>query len=148
MTTSAILRLTHLIAIIPDRLDAVDEALFRFKPSPHKWSKQEILGHLIDSATNNHQRFIRVQYEDVPLISYDQNKWNDLSKYNTMSREHLIHFWTLYNQHLVELIRRIPEENLQRECNTGSGNTVTLQWLIDDYVRHLEHHLRQLVEYV
>jgi hypothetical protein len=148
MITPAVQRLAHLITIIPPKLQLMDETLFRFKPSQDKWSKQEILGHLIDSATNNHHRFVRVQYEDVPRITYDQNKWNELSKYNTIDTKHLIRFWTLYNQHLVELIKRIPDENLLRECNTGGDKTVTLQWLIDDYVRHLEHHLRQLAEYV
>lgn len=147
MTSAAEHRLRYLTTIIPAKLVAIDEAVFSFKPAPGKWSKKEILGHLIDSATNNHQRFIRAQYEDVPHISYDQNKWNELSKYNAMDSHHLIEFWTLYNNHLVELINRIPKENLARECNTGGSKPVTLLWLIDDYVRHLEHHLKQLVDY-
>src|SRR6478609_7364599 len=76
---------------------------FSFKPAPEKWSKKEILGHLIDSATNNHQRFIRIQFEDNPVIGYDQNKWVEYSRYQQMSTTELIRFWQTYNQHLAAL---------------------------------------------
>lgn len=147
MTTESINRLDTLIKMIPGLLEDMDEVEFSFKPLPEKWSKKEILGHLIDSATNNHHRFIRGQFEDIPTISYDQNQWNKLNYYNDLSPKHIIGFWTLYNQHLLEVIKRIPNENLQRKCRVTDGNTYTLQFLIDDYVAHLEHHLHQLVSY-
>lgn len=147
MTTESINRLDTLIKMIPGLLEDMDEVEFSFKPSPEKWSKKEILGHLIDSATNNHHRFIRGQYEDAPTVSYDQNQWNKLNYYNDLSPKHIIGFWTLYNQHLLEVIKRIPNENLQKKCRVTDGNTYTLQFLIDDYVAHLEHHLHQLVSY-
>lgn len=147
MIKASIHRLDYLCNTIPALLKAIKEKDLSYKPSPEKWSKKEILGHLIDSATNNHQRFVRVQFENTPSISYDQNNWNRHSHYNELSGEHLIAFWAIYNRHLLELIMRIPAENLQKESYTGGDKKVTLQWLIDDYVRHLEHHLRQIVEY-
>lgn len=70
--------------IIPPLLTAIGEPAFSTKPAPEKWSKKEIIGHLIDSATNNHQRFVRAQFEPTPQIYYDQNKWNEYSYYDRM----------------------------------------------------------------
>lgn len=137
-------RLQYLINTIPDKLRNIPETDFSYKLAPEKWSKKEIIGHLIDSATNNHHRFVRVQFEDVPHITYDQNKWNAASRYQDMKSNHVIDFWAHYNQHLIKVVQRIPEADLQRECNTGGVENVTLQWLIEDYVNHMEHHLKQI----
>jgi hypothetical protein len=147
MTERTLNRLETLISTIPDLLTNIDELTFSIKPSPNKWSKKEILGHLIDSATNNHQRFIRGQFEDVPTIGYDQNQWNKLNHYIEINSKHIIEFWTMYNQHLLEIVKRIPNENLQKECRSTDGKTYTIEFLIADYVEHLEHHLRQIVSY-
>ncbi len=147
MIDEAIGRLAFLCTRIPPLLMEIDEPAFSLKLSPVKWSKKEIVGHLIDSATNNHQRFVRGQFEDNPAISYDQNKWNECSYYQQMTKGNLIDFWTNYNEHLLELIRLIPKENLQRTCTMKDGSLATLEFLIKDYVDHLEHHLRQMVWY-
>ena len=140
-------RLEYLCDIIPQLLSSIDEKSFTFKPSTDKWSKKEIIGHLIDSAANNHQRFIRCQFEDNPVISYDQNKWNAFSHYQQMPKEQLIDFWKHYNKHLAALIKLIPHECLQRTCKMKEGNVLTLEFLITDYVEHMEHHLKQIVSY-
>ena len=147
MLQKTINRLQYLCEIIPPLLIEIPEKDFSFKPSETKWSKKQILGHLIDSATNNHQRFVRVQFEGVPSITYNQDNWNNHSYHNQVDSKYLIKFWELYNLHLAELIKLIPEKNFVRECNVGKEQNVTLQWLVEDYVRHLEHHLRQLVNY-
>lgn len=146
MTTTAILRLEYLCAVIPPLLKEIDDEVFSAKPDPAKWSKKQIIGHLIDSATNNHQRFVRVQFEDKPSIRYDQDKWNDYTHYQQMNSLHVIVFWEAYNNHLVQIIKHIPKEALSRECQVGD-NVVTLDFLINDYVHHMEHHLRQVVSY-
>ncbi len=140
-------RLQFLCDIIPSLLEKIKEEDFSFKHNPEKWSKKEILGHLIDSATNNHQRFIRVQYEDVPTIIYHTDNWVRLTDYKNIEAKYLINLWEAYNIHLVFIIKAIPKENLKRKCKTNEPEPVTLQWLIDDYLNHLEHHLKQLVEY-
>jgi hypothetical protein len=147
MLHQTINRLQYLCDKIPDLLTTISEENFTFKVSEKKWSKKEILGHLVDSATNNHQRFVRVQFEDVPLIIYNQDKWNDHSYHNKIDSKHLIKFWELYNRHLIELIKLIPDEMLARKSKTDDDKIVTLEWLIEDYVQHLEHHLRQIVNY-
>jgi hypothetical protein len=146
MVQQSIKRLEYLCEIIPELLSEFNESDFSKRPHPDKWSKKEILGHLIDSATNNHQRFVRVQFEKIPTIVYDQNKWNEYSYHSQLSSSKLILFWKIYNEHLASLMKQIPLENLKRLCNTGKEN-VTLEFLINDYVGHLEHHLRQIIKY-
>ena len=146
MIDNAIKRLENLCEVIPQLLAAIDEQSFSLKANPGKWSKKEIIGHLIDSATNNHQRFVRGQFENRPAIRYDQNKWNEFGFYQQISGQQIISFWAAYNRQLIELIKRIPKENLQLECLVGD-KLLTLDFLINDYVEHLEHHLRQVVSY-
>ncbi len=140
-------RLEELIRIIPPLLSEIPGEEFDRKPQPNKWSKKEILGHLIDSAANNHQRFIRIQYEKEPVIFYDQDKWNSLNHHQDLDRKHLLEFWINYNRHLVQLASKISNENLERRGVGKDGQPKTLAWYIEDYVEHMEHHLRQMVEY-
>ena len=133
--------------IIPPLLLKIKEVDFAQRPSPGKWSIKETLGHLIDSATNNHHRFVRAQFEDKPLITYNADDWVAASPYQTMSSVHMISFWHLYNHHIAELIKKLPEEMLASECYSGYDTPRTLAWLFDDYVVHLEHHLGEMVEY-
>jgi hypothetical protein len=146
MVEQSIKRLEYLTDIIPSLINEMGEESFSLKISKDKWSKKEIIGHLIDSATNNHQRFVRGQFEMTPEISYNQNKWNEFSFYQQINAEQIISFWTIYNKQLLEIIKRIPIDNLKREIKIGE-NIFTLKFLIADYVDHLEHHLKQIVEY-
>lgn len=147
MTSSSLSRLEYLCSILPGILSNITDEAFSEKPAPDKWSKKEILGHLIDSATNNHHRFVRAQFEDKPLIDYHAETWVSASHYQALPCHHLISFWLLYNLHLAEIIRHMPPEMMQRECQSGDPSPHTLEWLFDDYVVHLEHHLHQLVDY-
>lgn len=139
-------RLRYICQTVPARIAGIPEEILEHKTKPEKWSKKEILGHLIDSASNNHQRFIRIQFEDNPVIYYDQDKWNQASRYNDMNTEHLLTFWALYNRHLLEIIERIPEAHLQRTGTARNSHSATLAWYIADYVAHMEHHLSQIIE--
>ncbi len=143
MIEQSVERLDQILKTVPELLAEISETEFSYKPESKKWSKKEILGHLIDSATNNHQRFVRGQFEDGPAIKYDQNKWNEFSYHQLIDSRQLISFWTIYNKQLLEIIIRIPKNNLTRQVKVGS-EFLTLEFLIVDYVQHLEHHLKQL----
>ena len=140
-------RLQELCSIIPNHMEEISEEVFTRIPSQGKWSKKQILGHLIDSAANNHQRFVRIQYEQDPIIYYDQNEWNRVQEYNKTNSEELKLLWKLYNLHLLHIIKNVPSDKLERKGALKSGNEYSLGWYINDYVEHLEHHLHQVVSY-
>lgn len=116
-------------------------------PVPGEWSKKQILGHLIDSAANNNQRFVRTLI-DTPLFipAYEQDLWVSLQGYQEHDWQLMINLWSAYNKHIAFFIGCIPEDQMTRECIVGNKPAVTLGWLIEDYVRHLKHHLQQIVE--
>lgn len=147
MTLQSIQRLQYLCDTIPQLLDKIDAPVFSLKPAPAQWSKKEIIGHLIDSAVTNHQRFVRGQFEDMPRITYDQNNCNTYNYYQQIDGKQIISFWTAYNKQILALIKLMPEAALERLCFTGGEQSVTLAFVFDDYVQHLEHHLRQVVVY-
>lgn len=147
MIEKSISRLQLLCDTIPNLLLGNNEITFSVKTKPEKWSKKEIIGHLIDSATNNHHRFVRGQFEETPTITYDQNKWNENNYYQQINSIQIISFWEAYNRQLLELIRHLPKEKLNYKINTGGENNPTIGFLIEDYVQHLEHHLKQVIEY-
>ena len=140
-------RITWLVKVITPLLEKIPENEFSHKPTPRKWSKKQIIGHLIDSAANNHHRFIRSRIEDVPTIFYNQDEWNNLSHYNEMKPENVIKLWAYYNTFIAHLVSNIPENELVKKCRSGSEKEYTLEFLISDYVDHMEHHLKQVVQY-
>jgi hypothetical protein len=117
-------------------------------PKPGGWSPKQVIGHLIDSASNNHQRFVRMQQaEHIKLAGYDQEHWVRSQAYAEADWSDLISLWAAYNRHLSYIIRRIPAETLRHECELAPGKVLTLGYLVDDYLGHLEHHLRQIGVY-
>ena len=126
------------------QLNAVSEEQFSKKPSPIKWSKKEIIGHLIDSAQNNIRRFIVAQYEDNSLIKYNQDKWVVINNYQHTDSSFLIQLWYLLNKQIIGILQNTTAETAQRTCSTGDIHT--LEWLAEDYIKHLKHHVHQVLE--
>jgi len=127
------------------RFDNLDEAKASQKSRPDKWSRKEILGHLIDSASNNHQRFVRAQYlKAVNLPNYEQMDWVNLQKYGQRTWKELLLFWKSYNLHLAHIIDHMPEECLNVSCIIGPNEPTTLGFIVVDYLGHMQHHLRQI----
>ncbi|MCW3464157.1 DinB family protein [Chitinophaga nivalis] len=140
-------RLNDLCNTIPALIRQEDATAFAQRPAPSKWSKKEILGHLIDSATNNHRRFVSAVIENEPVIAYDGDQWVAAQQYQQLDLEQLLQFWESYNRHLAAIIVHIPATALQRPCKVNAHTSLTIHFLITDYLVHLEHHLRQLVAY-
>jgi hypothetical protein len=116
------------------------------KSAPDKWSKKEILGHLIDSAANNHQRFVRMQMENnLKLLGYEQEQWVSIQHYNTVSWNELIRLWEAYNLHLLHIMWKIDPPKLVNTATIGDHDEMTLEFIIEDYVGHLKHHLQQII---
>ncbi len=116
-------------------------------PAPGRWCKKEILGHLIDSAANNHRRFVLAQISPPPhqLQAYDQEEWVRVADYRHFSSAGLLTLWTSYNRLIISIIAHIPRPLLATECLSLNHNPTTLNWLVEDYVLHLEHHVRQII---
>jgi hypothetical protein len=127
------------------RFENLDDAKASQKPQPDKWSRKEILGHLIDSASNNHQRFVRAQYvKDFSFPPYEQTEWVKIQHYGSCPWIELLTFWKSYNLHLAHIISCLPKECLKVPYRLGSGDLVTIGYVVVDYLGHMQHHLRQI----
>lgn len=120
-----------------------DEAAAR-NPAPGEWSYKEIIGHLIDSASNNHQRFVRAQREEShDFPGYEQDNWVALQAYQARDWALLITLWEAYNLHLAGIIECFPADKLETACSIA-GRTWTLKELATDYLGHMQMHLDDL----
>lgn len=113
--------------------------------APGKWSAQQVIGHLIDSASNNHQRFVRAQ-ESSSLVfpAYAQEHWVRCQHYENATWDGLVGLWHAYNHHVAHVIEHIPEDLRSVQCVVGTYPPETLGFLAHDYVVHLRHHLQQI----
>lgn len=126
-------------------LRTLDVSVVTQRKTEGKWSLQETLGHLIDSASNNHQRFVRAQETDeLASPSYNGDAWVCNQCYNDESWKNLVEFWRLYNLHLAHVIRCIPQEKRSVVCRIGDHEPLTLQVLAQSYLDHLKGHLQKM----
>ena len=137
-------------------LSALSEDAAARRPAPGKWSPKEIIGHLIDSAANNHQRFVRAQFQDdLVFPGYAQDEWVAAQRYQDAPWGELLELWRAYNRHIARLIEAMPAEVRMRERRrhnlherawraVPADTPTTLDYFMRDYVLHLHHHLRQI----
>lgn len=129
------------------KLLALSDETIRHKPTLDRWSIAEVVGHLVDSACNNHQRFVRAQEtETLEFPKYDQNSWVAAGHYHDSEWQTLVTLWSSYNQQIAHVIRHIPASQLATPCTITPYETCTLQFLVEDYVTHLQHHLDKISE--
>jgi len=139
-------RLSQIVDEMEPRLSAITEPESAKHSRAGKWSRKEILGHLIDSASNNHQRFVRAQLDgELNFPGYSQDGWNRAQQYQSEPWANLVQLWSSYNRHLAHVIAAIPEDAGSNRIVIGSGAPITLEFLVADYVRHLAHHLEQIL---
>ncbi|RYG31496.1 MAG: DinB family protein [Chitinophagaceae bacterium] len=117
------------------------------RPKPGKWSKKEILGHLVDSAINNLKRFTEIQFLPSPyqLRPYRQEELVVVNQYQHLPLEHLLMLWKMLNQQILYVIENVPSEKLNLTWQVENENDLYhLDFLIADYVAHLGHHIDQV----
>ena len=113
---------------------------------PGGWTRKQILGHMVDSAANNHQRFVRGALEGhYSGPGYQQDGWVEIHGYAELPWDTLLELWAAAHGMLERVVARIPEERFGAMCVVGEGAPVTLQFLIEDYVVHQRHHLTQIL---
>ena len=116
------------------------------RPSPGKWSKKEILGHLLDSASNNHQRFVRATLDGKLVFpGYEQERLVDLQQFKEMDWGFVVDFWASYNRFLAHVLTCLPAKAAKVTCAIGKNKPASLGWIAEDYVSHLKHHLNQIL---
>ena len=139
-------RLRSLVTEYREKFERLSFREWNEKTSLTKWSRKEIIGHLIDSASNNHQRFVRAQYADkLTSPKYSQDEWITLQNYQHQNVEQLINLWFTYNTQLAWVIENIHHLKLETPCVIGNDEAVTLRFLVEDYIEHMVHHLQQIV---
>lgn len=125
------------------------------RSAPGKWSRKEIIGHLVDSACNNHGRFVRAQLQDDLIFpGYEQDDWVRVERYQDRAWTELIAMWRHYNRHIAHIMATADANQLERPRarhnldqlawqTVSAAQPTTLEYFMRDYVDHLKHHLRQ-----
>ena len=138
-------------------LEQMSDEATRKRPQPGKWCPREIIGHLIDSASNNHQRFVRAQFqEDLVFPGYAQDAWVSAQKYRDAPWSELLELWRSFNLHIARVMEATPEEQRLRARIRHNlhelawqpiprDEPATLDYFMADYVAHLKHHLNQII---
>ena len=139
-----------------DRLSQISEAKSEEPCRPGGWSPKQIIGHLIDSAANNHARFVLAQLkDDLVFPGYVQDSWVEVQQYQQARWASLVQLWKAYNLHLRHLMSCVPESKRRHQCLPHSldkiawhtispAEATTLEYLMTDYIGHLKHHLAQI----
>lgn len=151
----------HLSQIVDDsaaRMLAISDEAASLPRAPGKWSRKEIVGHLIDSAVNNHARFVRAQIQDdLVFPGYDQEAWVRVQRYRERSWPELVDIWRTYNAQIAAVMRATPSAERERPHARHNlqdigfqplpdGVDATLGFLMRDYIEHLQHHVRQVLD--
>ncbi|MFJ9461963.1 DinB family protein [Viridibacillus arvi] len=139
--------INYWIYYVPKEIKRMSDIDVTKKPSPTKWSKKEILGHLCDSAIMNIERFIKIQYEKQPYVlpTYNQNEWVAKQNYQDTPIEEILTLFYVLNKQIIAIINNIPNEKRSYLCDIGNNELKTLDWLIQDYYDHMEHHLKKQI---
>jgi DinB superfamily len=138
-------QLRGMVETVEPRLHVITEQQSMQPVLPGGWSRKQVLGHLIDSASNNHQRFVRAMLQpSLDFPGYDQQGNVRVQAVQEAEWMLLVSLWAAYNRYLAHLIAYMPAARLDTQCRIGAGEAVTLGFLVADYLTHLSHHLHQI----
>lgn len=136
-----------LLSIASAYFNSVSDAVIKFKPSENKWSKKEILGHLIDSAIHNLVRFTEINYVEKPYHHrpYSQIDLVNLNQYQAMDTDELIQLWLSLNKQIIRVFKNVDDKALDFQIIMNDQSVIDLRFLMTDYVEHLEYHMNQIL---
>jgi hypothetical protein len=137
--------LRELVERVPVRLEKLPQEKVESKPTPSTWSPKEELGHLLDSAANNHQRIVRAQSENnLAMPGYEQNRWVAIHAYQRRDWKELIESWQALNRQLLAAAEAVPDSAWSNTLTVAGSEPLTLQFIFEDYVAHMVHHLQHI----
>ncbi|NRD77105.1 DinB family protein [Bacillus sp. BRMEA1] len=150
MVLTVAAQLKDLLKSVPEKLKEFSQEEMIRPRAKGKWSRVQILGHLCDSAINNLTRFIQVQYlpEPLSIFPYNQDVWVTSQHYSDTAIDEVIILWASLNRSIIRVISNLPKDKIAQTCILPNGNRVTLEWLIEDYLQHMRHHLQQIFQEV
>lgn len=141
----ALTSLRNLLERVPGRLGQLSNDHVESRPTPSAWSPKEELGHLLDSAANNHQRIVRAQLEDnLAMPGYEQNRWVAVHAYQRRDWGELIGLWQALNRQLLAAAEAVPNSAWSRTLTVAGSEPLTLQFVFEDYLAHMMHHLQHI----
>jgi hypothetical protein len=137
----------RLLSLTREYINRVSDEVLKLKPSEGKWSKKEILGHLIDSAIHNLVRFTEINYVEKPYQhrSYSQTDLVNLNQYQTMDTDELIQLWLSLNKQIIRVFKKVDDKALNFQIILDDQSVIDLKFLMTDYVEHLEYHVNQII---
>lgn len=126
-------------------IEAID---WNFRYATGKWSKKEVIGHLIDSAQINLQRFVRCTYQENFKLTYDQVEWVEAARYQDADINDLLILCRALNYQIIRVLKNYPPNRLTAQCDNSKTEVSlhTVEWLAQDYVDHMNHHLKQVYQ--
>jgi hypothetical protein len=133
------------------KLSSLPEDVISERRNSQNRTIKEILGHLVDSASNNHQRMVRLQYNpklDFPDYQQDNDLWIRLQDYQHAEWRDLTGLWKYYNLHIIRVMRLVNQESLSHTWENFQGNTITLQQMIEGYIEHTHLHFNEIQELI
>jgi hypothetical protein len=137
--------LQTLLDHVPAQLEKIPSGKAELKSAPSQWLPKQELGHLLDSAANNHQRIVRAQLEDKPAMpGFDGDRWVELHAYQNRDWAELIGLWTALNGQLLAAARAVPDSAWSRTCTIADSEPLTLKFMFEDYIEHMMHHLQHI----
>lgn len=135
------------LAAAEQKLQAISESTAGERYQQDSWTRKQVLGHLLDSAANNHVRFVVAGIQgQFGGPKYDQEGWVLAHNYANLPWTFLLEQWRVRNAMLAQVVVRIPEDKLSAECRIGDDAPVTLRFIIEDYLDHLDHHVADIAD--
>ena len=137
--------LRDIVQHVPSRLESLSKNSLEKRSTPSAWSPKEELGHLLDSAANNHQRIVRAQFENgLVMPGYEQNRWVSVHSYQHRDWVVLIAVWQAFNRQLLAAAESAPESAWSHTLTVAESGPLTLEFVFDDYLAHMLHHLQHI----
>lgn len=146
------LELQRLIELWEPKLLALKNEQITIPRNSQNRSIKQILGHMVDSASNNTHRIIHLQYGKNPLDFPDyanfgnNDKWIAIQNYQSENWENLVQLWKYSNFHIIHVFENVNPEKLDNEWITALQKKVTLKEMIESYLVHFKLHLSEIDE--